>query len=309
MVCSGFDSGYCRFVLDNFVVSCLERYKQELDETKLAQLKAYTDLRTAREKAVCFEPAGRKPSMPLLPSQGCTSVRPHQWYKPDDLHHASEINRIGLNSRQSYNYDRYRTRPPVHKYALVGDIMRPGMDFTGRNDEESAKSSMKWSTQANASRTTRSQTAAPTFSSQKCVVDLPVNIKHFFGTKVCDSLLSDQRVVNDTLTQQKRDKEAMARPSGRHNVSPIDPGICPSYEALGNSSRQNIFPGYSIYHKKSLAKSVYTDDVHRHRDPPPDKYRYQRDELSTWAEHNVLRERMKKSWDQYLAQLSGKAQS
>lgn len=244
---------------------------------KLAQQKACTDLRTAREKAVCFQSTGRRPSIPSAPSH---SAQPNQWYKPDDLHHASEINRVGLNSRQSYNYDKYRTRPPAHKYALVGDILRPGMDFTGRNSEQSAKSSMKWSTQANPSKTIRSQTAAPTFSSQNCVVDLPMNIKHFFGTKVCNSLLSDQRVVNETLTKQKRDKEAMVRPFSHHSVSPIDPGICPSYEALGNSSRQNIFPGYSIYHKKSLAKTVYTDEVHQHRDPPPDKYRYQRDELS-----------------------------
>ena len=70
----------------------------------------------------------------------------------------------------------------------------------------------------------------------------------------------------------------------------------PQYEAIGLATRSNVIglARTQDYHQSSQ-RQVHHPNVHDRRDPVPDKYRFQRDHVSRWAEANVLHERMKRA--------------
>ena len=113
---------------------------------------------------------------------------------------------------------------------------------------------------------------------------LPQNIKHQFGSRVCDKLLSDKEIVDKTIQDQKDFKASIQRTSKKFDVPKFTKDLNPEYEMLGNALRMNVVPGYTIDHKVSTTKTAFNDQVHLFRYPDPDKYRYQKDELS---EYNV----------------------
>jgi len=203
---------------------------------------------------------------------------------------AREMNYVGLNERNSYNRDKYGNRPPIHQYSLIGDVMRPGMDMMRRNKTElafPARSRDRHILEATEPR----HASARTPSSPHSVIQLPPNIRHQFGSRICDNLLSDKKLVNKTITEQRELKEQLKRASKTLSVPELQKDLKPEYEMLGNAMRQNVFPGYTMNHKLSTMKTSYTDRVHLRRYPDPDQWRYQRDELSkyTWV-HQVFSE-------------------
>ncbi|KAK3778390.1 hypothetical protein RRG08_049237 [Elysia crispata] len=131
----------------------------------------------------------------------------------------------------------------------------------------------------------------------KSLIDLPPNIRHMFGSRVCDSLLSDAEKVNRSLEKRKA-MSGPPRPSKKEDVKSLSVNFDDNYESLGATTRYNMFPGLTSGHTISRTQQEFNDEVHLRRVPNPDEFRYQRDELSTWSEHNVLRERMKKAWDE-----------
>ncbi|XP_064625247.1 uncharacterized protein LOC135486411 isoform X1 [Lineus longissimus] len=237
-------------------------------------------------------------------------ARPHQWITEMDLGHTSDINIFGVNrNTKSFNRDKYEELPPVHKYALIGDVLRPGMDFTAKKPQTSPMEERKqidadmYDSHYSKMYGHRKQHSSNALD-LGLAVQLPVNIQHQFGTKVCQNLLSDNDKVQNTLKEQQKRKESFLRSrQQRPPIRDVKPSGSPGYVALGNATRHNVFPGYTFGNQRSLMKSAYTRDVHDRHDPDPDQYRCRRDELSTWAESNVLRERMKKAWDQYLAEI------
>ncbi|XP_060071834.1 uncharacterized protein LOC132551671 [Ylistrum balloti] len=216
---------------------------------------------------------------------------------------AKEMNQIGLNDRNSYNRDKYGQRAPVHQYSLCGDILRPGMETVRREKTEYPAYVGHSERHRKAPTGTPRHASARPAAEPRSIVPLPPNIRHQFGSRVCDFLLSDEKKVEKTVNEQNLRRERLLRPSKHLDIPDMDKELKPEYEMLGNAMRQNIFPGYTMNHKKSMTKLAYDDSVHLRRYPDPDQWRYQRDELSTWAERNILYERMRKSFREFLSSM------
>lgn len=204
-----------------------------------------------------------------------------------DLIGSKEINKLGLNVNQSYNRDKYGQKAPVHNYSLIGDVLRPGMDFPRRERTDVQMRNMGYGKGdlrgilAETPRRTRqngSSSAKPLLTEKS--IEVPPNIKHQFGTKECDRLLSDTEAVNKTVRQQKELKDSLQRKSQPFEVPKFSREVNPEYEMLGNALRMNVVPGYTTDHKISTTKTAFNDQVHLFRYQDPDKWRYQKDELS-----------------------------
>ena len=117
-------------------------------------------------------------------------------------------------------------------------------------------------------------------------VDLPPNIQHQFGTNICRSVLADKGCTDQTLDEIKSHSQshsqrtqALKKERGKQ-ACPYNPANL-QYDSLGNTLRQNVFPGDSSYHNEgSLTHSVYTGEVFKKRVTDPDQHRHRRDELS-----------------------------
>lgn len=292
---------------DNITLCCdrsrktiaIEKTKKEIEKQKSAVESARKSLQEAEESAKKFKMdvyEGMREGDPTPRQQLLMSMEASNMLK--------QMNRVGLNDRNSYNRDKYGPKPSVHSYSLMGDVMRPrNMELPTRR--ENSEYPMKLKEKKEKIETVLplgpedTNQSARGSSRRSLPLDLPENIRHQFGSKVCDSLLSDEKVVEKTMQKQQEDKDAAYRVRKPVSVPTIEKNLKPDYEQLGNFMRMNMFPGYNINHKISTTKSTFTDSVHLQRVPDPDKWRYQRDELSTWAEHNVINNRMKKAWQSY----------
>lgn len=212
-----------------------------------------------------------------------TKARPHQWIKETDLEHAEEINKVGLDTgKRFHNYDRDKAgkSAPAHKYALIGDVLQKDQDF---NDRDLFSSHYTPRELGKPKHNTAERLGLPSPRQYKKSSDpneLPPNIKHLFGSKICDSVLQDKALVKKTLEEHKQNQCEMlrARSSVPIGSIPNSPGVNPAYEALGAAVRANIFPGYTFGHKVSHAKMNYTDDVFKRRYAIPNEYRMVKDD-------------------------------
>jgi len=280
----------------------LERSKQGFGEQKNKTCSIISDLKKKEEEALYT----RTQTGDQTARTGQETSR-SQWFTEKDLHGSKEINVVGLNKNQSYNRDKYGQRAPTHNYSLIGDVLRPGMDFPRRERTEIqmrnqgyGQGDLKGALAQEYKPPSRARgVAASAGTPRRASLDLPPNIKHQFGSRECDKLLADRAVVDRTLKKQNDQKTASQRPSKPFKVPAFTKEMNPEYEMLGNSLRMNVVPGYSIDQAFSTTKNSFNDQVHLFRYKDPDKWRYQKDELSKWAEHNVLRQRMTKAWEQY----------
>lgn len=204
---------------------------------------------------------------------------------------SKEINSVGLNKNQSYNRDKYGQKAPVHNYSLIGDVLRPGMDFPRRERTEVQMRNQGYgmgdlrgvlAQTPPPQKTERQRGGTSARETRKALIDIPPNIKHQFGTKVCDKLFADKNVVEKTVKDQKEEKASTLRTSHPFQVPKFSREVNPEYEMLGNALRMNVVPGYTTDHKISTTKSTYNDQVHLFRNHDPDKWRYQKDELSKY---------------------------
>ena len=205
------------------------------------------------------------------------------------MKHSRDINIVGLNHRGSYNRDKYGKRPARHKYSLIGDVLATRMEMNSSNiNEDAAK--LEYNNGRNVVYGRRRQQLPydPVkdlhFTNNKTeraksLIDLPPNIRHMFGSRVCDSLLSDAEKVNRSLEKRKA-MSGPPRPSKKEDVKSLSVNFDDNYESLGATTRYNMFPGLTSGHTISRTQQEFNDEVHLRRVPNPDEFRYQRDELS-----------------------------
>ncbi|XP_053393125.1 uncharacterized protein LOC123562340 [Mercenaria mercenaria] len=241
---------------------------------------------------------------PVFSARDSGTAKP-QWFTDQDIKGAKEINIVGLNQNQSFNRDKYGQKAPVHNYSYIGDILRPGMDFPRRERTEIQMRNLGYGTgdmngilAAESAPPQRANASAR--SPRKTAIAVPPNIKHQFGTRVCDKLLSDKDVVEKTIRDQKELKESIQRKSKPVIVPAFSKEMNPEYEMLSNAMRMNVTPGYTMNHKTSTTKTAFNDQVHLFRYQDPDKWRYQKDELSKWRECIFLQKMLAKGLDNIL---------
>ncbi|XP_046379524.2 uncharacterized protein LOC124151211 isoform X2 [Haliotis rufescens] len=279
----------------------LRHKRADFEHQKGVVRKSQSDLKSAEDKALTFSPDPRTTGTGSMTSGSKNGQmdKAHQWFTQKDIEHAKDMNVGGLTATGSYNRDKYGRKPKVHSYSQMGDILYPGMEFTPRQGNDVNQngnfSKKKSQPSTNITNDLEEQTTAGQ-SAPRSVIAIPANIRHKYGSSVCDALFSDEVTVADSIARQEK-LEAPVQ-----NRRPVQAGVFkkndnPEYDLLSNATRQNVFPGYTSGHKISTTKTVYNDKIFSERYQDPEEYRYQRDELSKWAEHNVLRERMKKAWD------------
>ncbi|KAH9502516.1 hypothetical protein Btru_068882 [Bulinus truncatus] len=270
----------------------VELSRKELINQKKALDEAEQNLKSKAERALIFKEFQTNENSSDSSLTYCPS-----WISPKDLEHSREINCIGLNERGSYNRDKYGHKPIRHTYNLIGDLFASNMDFKASNTaNNTVNNSTIWSRGRHLPYKLMKQNAPPNDVS-KSLVRLPPNIRHKFGSKECDFLLSDENLVRMTL-EKNSVIDRPQRPSKKDTVECLPVDMTGNYGSLGHVTRANIFPGMTIDHKISNTKQDFNDLVYLRRVPNPDQFRYQSDELSKWSEHNVLRERMKKAWNE-----------
>jgi len=207
--------------------------------------------------------------------------RDSEWMSQRDIEHARDINGIGIGAGR--NSDKYNHRSGVHFKKELENKVQYGMDFPFSMPSSSGKRPYyRVEHVGPPDRLPREfyMKKDPITDDGTIAVKLPPNIKHHFGTKICQQVLSDPQKVEKTMEKQKRQEEALLKISQlRQRRVNLDIDLNPEYQSLGDALRQNLFPGYNINHKKSTTKSAYTEDVYKNRIDVPDQYRYQRDDL------------------------------
>ncbi|XP_013094734.1 uncharacterized protein LOC106078389 [Biomphalaria glabrata] len=266
----------------------LESSREEFNKQKQILDEAEQKLKSKAENALIFkvDPANNHfhLSTPYKPS----------WLSQKDLEHSKEINSLGLNVKESYNRDKYGTKPLRHAYSLIGDPLAVNMDFnSSKNTDTLSQNHIVYSKGRHLPYGLMKQTKPDNL---KSIFPLPPNIRHKFGSRDCDVLLSDEHLVHLALLKQSNLAPQKVSRKENHQHLPVD--LSGNYESLGHLTRYNVCSGISTDNKISNTKQDFNDLVHLRRVPNPDQFRYQRDELSAWAEHNVLRERMKKAWNE-----------
>ena len=267
-----------------------ERSRRKVDNQSEITKQVTADLRNKEEEALYrLAQTGYDNYQPVGTGTESSGTARPQWFTEADLAGSKQINIVGLNKNQSYNRDKYGPRAPVHNYSLIGDLLRPGMDFPRRERTEVQMRNLGYGigdmrgslVEGMKPPPPKEPLSARTSTSRQGSVTLPPNIKHQFGSKICDKLLEDKAVVDKTIQKQKDFKEAVQRKSKPFTIPEFTREMNPEYEMLGNALRMNVVPGYSADHKISTTKTSFNDQVHLFRHPDPDKYRYQKDELST----------------------------
>ena len=264
--------------------AALEHSKEEADRQREQASRARDLLKSLEERSLFFNsppPKGR------TTTSAVTSRPPPQWITEKDIEHADQINQVGLSKKLNYDRQCHARKPPVHQYALIGDVMRagemefPAIDSNGQPQQTQSASPAARRASPNMyySRLKAGQTTH--LKQQKSVIQLPPNIRHAFGSRICDNLLADPETVHNTMTNQEKIRNANKRLGDRQpveaaSVSPVDP----AYHALGCALRQDIFPGYSYGNKLSTVNDVYSPQVFARRYADPEQYRYQRDAVS-----------------------------
>ena len=241
-------------------------------------------LNVLEEKSKYF----RVGELPVPPLSSTKERKDRRWLDKTDLEHADEINKIGHGkSTRNFNHDKYAQPSETHNYRFCGDILKPGNDFTNKIERH------KYIPAPVHQRKKYKYKLEPflqeTEDGVKLPVSLPPNIKHQFGTKVCNHLLVDKKVVDDTVENQRQNYDRILKRRLKDDpIPPIETVPETMYDKLGNTLRTDLFPGYSLDHNTSLAHTSYTNEVHKNRPEIPDQYRFQSDDLSEYFRYFVI---------------------
>ncbi|CAH1775212.1 unnamed protein product [Owenia fusiformis] len=229
--------------------------------------------------------------------------QPSQWYNETHVNNAEKINIVGLKDTKGFDYQKSKEKPPVHQYSIIGDPLRLGMEFNDK-EQTSYKSHMfPLDVKSYGNKPQMGRRAKfPIGNGSNGISDVPLNIQHKFGTKICRSALSDLDKVQESLRATEEVKNSIHRkPRRRSQTVPLSPSLLnPKYDQISNGLRYNVFPGYNFTTKSGVTHEVHNMDPHERRYKDPDEWRHTQDELGYWAEHNILRQRMKKAWNIYL---------
>lgn len=131
-------------------------------------------------------------------------------------------------------------------------------------------------------------------------LEIPANIKHHFGSRLCESILSDPTKVALSARTSYSPTAAKTAPAERRGSE--EPELEASYAALSDTLRSNIFPGLTTGHHRSTTHRSHNPTIYERRQPVPDAYRFQWDHVSRWNEANVLRSRLMKALEESRAE-------
>ena len=200
-----------------------------------------------------------------------------------DLENAQIMNNVGYNNGRSYNHSKYKPKPPQHQYALIGNILQKGGDLHLDLNDYKRHPDEVYITQPMGKRRKPLPAISPnndrTSPEVLSASGLPVNIRHSFGTTVCKSVLANPDLVRESLKDTKKSNRQGKPLLQPLTTSDLEDKLDPNYQAIGLSTRQNLFPGYTYDHKTSHTKTVFSPEVYRQRQQDPDQWRHQRDEL------------------------------
>ncbi|XP_022092503.1 uncharacterized protein LOC110980271 isoform X2 [Acanthaster planci] len=259
--------------------------KGNLEETQLNAIHFSPDENTIKgsipDGALTFTPKGH-----YSPYQNDVK------HNPRDIALGEQFNRLGLDQKMDYNYDRFRRPATNSKFEQAGTVLGKGGLFSYKGKSFATVGGMP------KSRTGTDGLApveSPNNKARSGIFYIPPNIRHTYGDSLCDQLLENKEEFRKSLEARLPERRRTAAPR-----SPVHIEIKsePLYDALGNALRQDIFNGVSHSHIKSLNTSSYTEDVPaRSTETYPPTFGVQRNADSKWNEDNVLRQRMKKQWD------------
>ncbi|XP_077980645.1 uncharacterized protein LOC144435880 [Glandiceps talaboti] len=279
-------------------------YKKQWDSTSDAK----DQYREVHENALYFKPdphtlghsVVRDPFQPAH----ITDKNP---YKTDvklnatDVAHPELFNTIGLGNRQDYNYDAHRD-PRLRSnsnYKHIGNALgkqgqvsysansRTGHGNTGNPGQGEYHSPI---VQSNGR-------PAQTRSSRKEAV--PSNIRHRYGTQMINDLIGDDEKKVSDAVETVRTPIPRARTTVEEKSEKREKRTSPGYESLSNHLRYDHFSGVPVSGIKSLNTESYTNEVFtRSAAHYPPKFGILKNEDTKWNEDNVIRDRMKKAWDE-----------
>ncbi|XP_067928771.1 uncharacterized protein [Watersipora subatra] len=213
-----------------------------------------------------------------------------------DLELTKKMNDIGYAERNSYNKDKHRQRPPVHKYAVIGDPLEYGMDFSLNQTETHDKFDKPTQTTTNRHyRSLRQHKSAPAVASEPG--SIPANIRARYGSKIVAELFADEEAVGRVKKRMNEELIRQRMPHRKVALPPVEIVTPKNYGDLSHALRQDKFGGHS-YLNASLMKDSHTQDVFDRRYKDPDEYRHTWDEYGKWAAMNLQREQQKRLMDE-----------
>ncbi|KAK6170594.1 hypothetical protein SNE40_018952 [Patella caerulea] len=279
-----------------YVSTDLSTRLQDYENQKMRVQQAAEEYKASQAKALNFRttppPSSdkhRKPNdsqtlMELMnpdPPRQTNKIKQHQYKIMGDVFSSNNNQEMGIiRERQPQDSPRYGRRSSAKNIGFDSDFLVHYNPAQVKNTNENCSN----------------DTSLVAQEKPKSIVPLPANIRHSFGSRMCDELLSDVDKVSGTLERQRQDRAPRRRI--QEEIPTLLETPLNEYHDLGHKTRLNLFPGLSRDNKISVTQTNFNDSVHLQRVPVTDKYRMQRDELSTWAESNVIRDRIKKAWDQ-----------
>lgn len=128
-----------------------------------------------------------------------------------DFEISKKINNVGYADKNTYNKDKHRQRPPVHKYAVIGDPLEYGMDFSLHQTETHEKYSghTPHSDSARFYRSHRQPQSASVAVEEKGTI--PANIKAKYGSRFVEQLFEDEQAVERVKQLMANEKQRQQR--------------------------------------------------------------------------------------------------
>ena len=199
----------------------------------------------------------------------------------ESFEHSAELNNVGLKTG-SYNDDKHGA-----KCAVIGTVFSKRMEFSEMADKPNhvVPKMQKYKRHQEPHRLPKEAYMKDTASDpivESVGFAIPANIRHQFGSDVCDMLLADAEQVKKTLMEQRQLDYSKRRIHTTLQMPslPVD-DMNPHYQEMGFSLRANVIgPSVTTNHTVGITKHTYNEEVHRQRVPDSDRFRFQRDELS-----------------------------
>jgi hypothetical protein len=143
---------------------------------------------------------------------------------------------------------------------------------------------------------------------------LPTNIQHEFGSEICHSLFADEAAVKNAARASSGDMSFDSqRPmngkafnslcsSRRLILDPTAPRF--QYDSLGMILRTNVVRGSGVTYSRGVTQTDFNAEVHKRRvgPSPMTQHRNRKDDLTKWAEQNIIMDRQRRAWDSHKAE-------
>lgn len=130
-----------------------------------------------------------------------------------DFELTKKMNTVGYPEKNDYNREKNRVRPPVHKYAVIGDPLEYGMDFSLYHTETQEKYNAPKALgqqhifHRNVVRDCPSTLAPRT----RAPGEMPANIKAIYGSRLIDQLFSDKEAIDRVKRGLEAEREILRK--------------------------------------------------------------------------------------------------